>query len=105
MAVQETVCREIGQKFYEDMMAFDFLIGNIDRHFGNFGFLIDNHTGNILGTAPFFDHGKSFFADEPVIPQDPENWASYEAQISTFLAPEEHMAFIRPRHKSIFSTF
>lgn len=44
------------------MMLFDCLICNEDRHFGNFGVLRDNHTGQILGPAPLFDHGLSLFS-------------------------------------------
>lgn len=44
------------------MMLFDCLICNEDRHFGNFGALRDNHSGQILGPAPLFDHGLSLFS-------------------------------------------
>ena len=50
--------------FYEQlcsMLVFDALIYNEDRHFGNFGLLRDNHTGDILGPAPIFDNGLSLF--------------------------------------------
>ena len=43
------------------MLIFDALICNIDRHFGNFGFLIDNQTNQIVSPAPLFDHGNSLF--------------------------------------------
>lgn len=45
-----------------DMLIFDCLICNEDRHFGNFGILRNNHTGEILGPAPLFDHGLSLFS-------------------------------------------
>lgn len=41
------------------MFVFDAIILNEDRHFGNFGLLIDNHTNQIIGTAPMFDNGLS----------------------------------------------
>lgn len=44
------------------MMLFDCLICNEDRHFGNFGALRDNHSGQILSPAPLFDHGLSLFS-------------------------------------------
>lgn len=44
-----------------DMVAFDALICNTDRHLGNFGFLVDNATNKIVATAPLFDHGNSLF--------------------------------------------
>ena len=44
-----------------DMLVFDALIFNTDRHFGNFGFLVDNRTNRIVASAPLFDHGNSLF--------------------------------------------
>lgn len=43
------------------MLVFDALIYNEDRHFGNFGVLRDNHSGNIIAPAPIFDNGLSLF--------------------------------------------
>ena len=53
-----------------DMIVFDALIYNTDRHFGNFGVLVDSKTNKIIAPAPLFDHGNSLFnfAGE-------ENWA------------------------------
>lgn len=45
-----------------DMLIFDALIYNTDRHFGNFGFLINNRTNSIYTPAPLFDHGNSLFS-------------------------------------------
>lgn len=45
-----------------DMVILDALICNVDRHFGNFGFLIDNKTNQIVSPAPLFDHGNSLFS-------------------------------------------
>ena len=44
-----------------DMLVLDAIICNTDRHFGNFGFLIDSHTNQIIAPAPLFDHGNSLF--------------------------------------------
>ena len=44
-----------------EMLVFDALICNTDRHFGNFGLLVDSHTNKILRPAPLFDHGNSLF--------------------------------------------
>lgn len=44
-----------------DMLVFDALIFNTDRHYGNFGFLIDSRTNRIAAPAPLFDHGNSLF--------------------------------------------
>lgn len=48
-------------KALDDMLVFDALICNTDRHFGNFGLLVDNVTNTIVAPAPSFDHGNSLF--------------------------------------------
>lgn len=56
--------KELGTEFEKalnDMFIFDALIFNTDRHYGNFGFLIDSHTNEIIAPAPLFDHGNSLF--------------------------------------------
>ncbi len=58
--------QELGDEFYEalvDMLIFDIIILNTDRHFGNFGLLIDNKTNKIVKPAPIFDNGLSLFYD------------------------------------------
>lgn len=58
--------KSLGKQFYDDlvdMIIFDAIILNTDRHFGNFGFLIDNSTNTIQKTAPIFDNGLSLFHD------------------------------------------
>ena len=44
-----------------DMIVFDAVICNTDRHFGNFGFMVDNKTNRIVAPAPLFDHGNALF--------------------------------------------
>lgn len=44
-----------------EMLVFDAVICNVDRHFGNFGFLIDSRSNQIAAPAPLFDHGNSLF--------------------------------------------
>jgi hypothetical protein len=41
--------------FGELMLVFDSIVGNYDRHLGNFGFLRDSNSGAVLGNAPLFD--------------------------------------------------
>ena len=47
------------------MLAFDVAIANKDRHFGNYGVLRDNLSGEVLGFAPIFDHNMALFCAEP----------------------------------------
>ncbi len=50
------------EEAFGDMILFDALIYNHDRHLGNFGIIKDNHTGDILGMAPIFDNGAGLLA-------------------------------------------
>ena len=55
----------LGDKYADavrDMLVFDALTYNEDRHFGNFGLLRDNKTGEITAPAPIFDNGNSLFS-------------------------------------------
>ena len=47
-----------------DMLVFDAIIGNIDRHTGNFGFLKCAETGRHLTTAPLFDFDQALSSHE-----------------------------------------
>ena len=49
----------LGDETFEDLMLFDALICNKDRHLGNFGMIVDNNTNKILRAAPIFDNGFS----------------------------------------------
>lgn len=66
-------CKEFGipdskQKIGE-MMSFDYLISNTDRHMGNFGFMRNVDTLKFTGMAPLFDNGTSLWTvtTKPVI--------------------------------------
>lgn len=55
-------CKSLGDNYYDafvDMIVFDAIVLNTDRHFGNFGFLVDSHLNKICDVAPLFDHGLS----------------------------------------------
>lgn len=54
------------KEFLDNMIAFDYIINNTDRHLGNFGFLRNATTGEYLGPAPIFDNGNSLWFDEPI---------------------------------------
>ena len=56
--------KSLGPEFTDalnEMLVFDALICNTDRHLGNFGLLVDNATNRIVKPAPLFDHGNSLF--------------------------------------------
>ena len=56
--------KDYGEEFYNefaDMLVFDALIFNTDRHTGNFRLLVDSHTNKVKAFAPVFDNGLSLF--------------------------------------------
>ena len=59
IAVQDKLSKVYGEETYADLMLFDSIIANQDRHYGNFGYLIDNNTGKYIKPAPIFDNGLS----------------------------------------------
>ena len=55
-----------------DMLVFDALVCNVDRHANNYGFLRDNHTGKMLSFAPLFDHNLALFSGD--MASDFDDW-------------------------------
>lgn len=54
----------LGDEFVQslnEMIVFDALICNTDRHFGNFGILLDSHENRIIKPAALFDHGNALY--------------------------------------------
>ncbi|MBR2674048.1 MAG: hypothetical protein IKE52_01130 [Mogibacterium sp.] len=45
---------------YHMMNIIDYLVGNTDRHWGNWGFLVDNNTNQLLRLHPLMDFNKAF---------------------------------------------
>lgn len=58
----------LADPLFAETFLFDALIFNTDRHLGNFGYLVDNDTNEIVGAAPIFDNGYGLFslADIPL---------------------------------------
>ena len=70
--------KSLGGKYYDafiDMIVFDAVILNTDRHFGNFGFMVDNYTNEICAPAPLFDHGLSLLTY--AMDDDLQDWETY----------------------------
>lgn len=75
-------CARLGEEQFEalrDMIAFDCLIMNKDRHFSNFGLLRSPATGEAVGLPPIFDNGRGLF---PMVPTEDLADAKYEAAAS-----------------------
>lgn len=66
-----------------DMLVLDAIIRNTDRHLGNFGFLVDNHTNQLLRPAPIFDNGLSLYCY--VMDNDLNNLAEQEKTLAPAL--------------------
>lgn len=47
------------REFFQ-MAVIDYMIANPDRHSGNWGFFVDNSTGEITAVHPLFDHNLAF---------------------------------------------
>ncbi len=73
-----------------EMLVFDAVICNVDRHFGNFGVMVDNQTNTVVSPAPLFDHGNSLF-----------NFAGMDAWTSD-AALEEYIETLAP---SVYDDF
>lgn len=73
-------CARVYDKFgflnaFKDMLLFDAVVCNEDRHYANFGMLRDNYTGKIICPAPIFDNGLSLFPY--AMNEDVENMRDY----------------------------
>ena len=96
--------KNMGGSYYDefvDMLIFDALIYNEDRHFGNFGFIVDNKTNKPCAFAPVFDNGLSLF--NYAMEDDLENIEEYaKTRRSSYGVPFENIVkeFITPRQKS-----
>ena len=95
----------LGQEFVDaldDMIVFDAVICNTDRHYGNFGVLIDNATNRIAKPAPLFDHGNALFSlGGPDLWEDETAFRTYADSLlpvayDSFF--EEAATVMQPRH-------
>lgn len=95
--------RELGEMFYDaftDMLIFDALIYNEDRHFGNFGLMVDNRTNEPCAFAPLFDHGISLL--NYAMQDDLADLDAYaRTRSSSYGVPFENIVaeFMAPRHR------
>lgn len=91
-----TYYKKIGDDFYQelvDMLVFDAVILNEDRHFGNFGLLIDSHTNKIIAPAPIFDNGLSLLC----YAMD-DDFKDIDSYVSTRLPAtyQDFISFVKP---------
>lgn len=65
----------IGKRSYRDFLAMcllDSLILNVDRHDGNFGYLVNNDKHTIITMAPIFDNNLSLLCKQPIKNKEPD---------------------------------
>ena len=55
-----SLARRIDLRGYCMMNIIDYLVGNTDRHWGNWGFLMDNRTNDPISLFPLMDFNQSF---------------------------------------------
>ncbi len=93
-----------GMDNFCDLMLFDALIYNTDRHLGNFGMMIDNDSQKLLYPAPIFDNGNSFFNEL----KDDEYGSDLQIALSLSkswfgdLFDDELQIYTQPRHAKIY---
>ena len=59
-------CEHNFNEEFSDMIMFDALILNSDRHYGNFGVIKENSTGKYIKLAPIFDNGEGLLSKAPI---------------------------------------
>lgn len=104
MKAVEDYYLELGDEFYQeliDMLVFDAIILNEDRHLGNFGLLIDNRTNKIIAPAPIFDNGLSLLCyamdndfeniDEYVKTRRPACYQDFIEHVKPFITHRQRM--------------
>ncbi|KAA6229645.1 transcriptional regulator [Campylobacter sp. LR291e] len=90
-----------GKENFENLMLFDAIIGNTDRHLGNFGMIIDNDTNEILRPAPIFDNGLVLL--NLMQTQDLKNILSIAQNYITsmnYTFKQQLSIYVRPRHEN-----
>ena len=99
---------------YHMMNILDYLVGNTDRHWGNWGFLVDNETNRLVRLHPLMDFNKAFTAYDTLegvrCQTAPGNISQLEAALEGVqavglnqIAPVSPSWFSRPGHWAMFS--
>ena len=68
---------------FANMLIFDALTCNTNRHLGNFGIMLDSHANQPIATAPMFGNGHALFP--AATEEDFEDIAGYAAQLKPAL--------------------
>lgn len=88
---------------FDNLMIFDALVFNTDRHLNNYGFLVNNDTYKVEGMAPIFDNGCGMLPFY-VMDNDIDEYAKkYDYQNSGLSNDDILMLCLRDRHKKMLS--
>ncbi len=72
--------KKVNREFYLKMQIADYILNNNDRHEQNWGFLMDNQSGRLIGFCPLFDHDHAFAEYDSISSQTTEDdMTLYEA--------------------------
>ena len=108
-------CVSLGPSAFDafcNMLAFDALVCNTDRHLTNFGVLRDSRTGAPLALAPIFDNGRSLFPNvaeddaaqftlEAQLAGPAFGGVAFEEQLGRFVGARQHALFERVAQRGI----
>lgn len=84
------------KEYLDNMITADHILCNFDRHLGNFGFIRSADNGAILGFAPLFDLGSSYWGTSDKIERKPSRlFADIETEVVKKMAKRGKLAQAR----------
>ena len=93
---EELFADKNNEKAYHKMQVSDYILANEDRHGANWGFFVDQNTGEILGLHPLFDHDHAFSTQKDIPSQTAQYPSSLkEAALQSIEYLKEDEEFIR----------
>lgn len=98
--------RDSAIKRFWQSICIDALIGNFDRHAGNWGYIADSSTMNIIDIAPVYDCGSSFYPRLTVSAMDElsNDLDKLAKRVLTFPTVKLDIAGHRPRYQDFLSS-
>lgn len=100
-AVSEFLIKNNMGNDFADMIMFDALIYNSDRHYGNFGVLRNNINGEYEKFAPIFDNGAGLFSK--ALSSDIKNIDSLNSFIN--ISSEENISYYGVDYRKLVQKF
>lgn len=88
---------------FDNLMVFDALVYNTDRHLNNYGLLVNNETFEVEGMAPIFDNGIGMLPYYTMDKDINEYAKKYDYQNSGLSNDDILMLCLRDRHKKMLS--